>query len=252
MLDCLRLVPTAKSAGALKCFFTLLNRVKVVDSGSTGQLCSSLLNSVAQCYSERKTQWNSLLRTRYGLYGNPFDPVLFDFDAPQHTKMLSNSAASYAGAISSSVTDSASAIAENAEAKEILALSMNEKSANTPALAAKLHADLVARHIYGLLEVEPLHYTVASSSDGTKVERLDAAFSFGAGGGGVGVGSVAPPLIGAAGVNVTGDLASAIANECNEIKKMAKTVQKSTLHLIKVTVLSKCLLFSPAAANSVL
>ena len=126
MLDCLRLVPTAKSAGALKCFFTLLNRVKVVDSGSTGQLCSSLLNSVAQCYSERKTQWNSLLRTRYGLYGNPFDPVLFDFDAPQHTKMLSNSAASYAGAISSSVTDSASAIAENAEAKEILALSMNE------------------------------------------------------------------------------------------------------------------------------
>ena len=150
--------------------------------------------------------------------------------------MLSNSAASYAGAISSSVTDSASAIAENAEAKEILALSMNEKSANTPALAAKLHADLVARHIYGLLEVEPLHYTVASSSDGTKVERLDAAFSFGAGGG-VGVGSVAPPLIGAAGVNVTGDLASAIANECSEIKKMAKTVQKSTLHLIKVTVL---------------
>ena len=235
MLECLRRVATARSAGALKWFFTFLNRVKVVDAGATGQLCSTLLSSIAQHYSERKTQWHSLLRTRYGLYGNPFDPILFDYDAPSNMKLHGQGLTSYANAMNnmttlSSATDSTSSgngTDSTTEAREILALSMNDKVANTPALSAKLHADLVSRHIYGLLEVEPLHFSIASSSDGSRVERLDVS--------GSGTAGVATSGVVIAGK--THEQATALADMSHKIDKMVKAVAKSTQALTKVSVI---------------
>ena len=40
-------------------------------------------------------------------------------------------------------------------------------------IAGKNLVDVVSRHLYGLLEVEPLNYTCHTASEGTRLERDD-------------------------------------------------------------------------------
>ena len=59
--------------------------------------------------------------------------------------------------------------------RELLCMSGGEKSGTGGAVAGggKWHADMVLRHVCGLLEVEPLHFSCHSTSDGTRMERMD-------------------------------------------------------------------------------
>ena len=150
---------------------------------------------MAQQYSERHSTLHSLLKTRYGLYGHPFDPELFDIDPPLQARSgVGNGSVSYAASVSSAANNphsnaNASAnnlvwSAEDFDSKELLSLTnSSDKISNSSALNSKLHADLVTRHVCGLLEVEPLHYSISATSDGTKVEKLESATP---GGGGIG------------------------------------------------------------------
>lgn len=64
LLDCLPSVATAQSAGALHWYFTLLNRVKCMDVGATGQRCADILLQVARQYSQRTNSQHALLKAR--------------------------------------------------------------------------------------------------------------------------------------------------------------------------------------------
>uniref|UniRef100_A0A673KPC9 Dual E2 ubiquitin-conjugating enzyme/E3 ubiquitin-protein ligase BIRC6 n=1 Tax=Sinocyclocheilus rhinocerous TaxID=307959 RepID=A0A673KPC9_9TELE len=128
------------------------------DLASCSTACASLLTAVSRQLQDRLTPLEALLQTRYGLYGSPFDPVLFDLEV---------SGSSCKNAFSSSIGVQSDEI----DLSDIL--SGNGKVNSSGAAEGSFTA------LTGLLEVEPLHFTCVSTSDGTRVERDDAMSTFG-------------------------------------------------------------------------
>ncbi|XP_076848185.1 LOW QUALITY PROTEIN: dual E2 ubiquitin-conjugating enzyme/E3 ubiquitin-protein ligase BIRC6 [Brachyhypopomus gauderio] len=154
LLDNMAYLPTAATGGSVFWYFVLLNYVKDEDLAGCSTACASLLTAVSRQLQERLTPLEALLQTRYGLYGSPFDPVLFDLEA---------SGSSCRNAYNPSV----SAQSDEIDLSDIL--SGNGKVSVCGAAEGSFTA------LTGLLEVEPLHFTCVSTSDGTRVERDDAS-----------------------------------------------------------------------------
>ena len=104
---------------------------------------------------------------RFGLYGCPLEPDLFDIDPPMHVKSNSSGMVSYAGVVSGG---SGSAGGEEVDFQDLFSMT---SSGGGEKLSGSNKMDQISRHICGLLEVEPLHYTCHATSDGTRIERLD-------------------------------------------------------------------------------
>ncbi len=59
---------------------------------------------------------------------------------------------------------------DEVDLKDFIQLTMADKSSGS---GVKGHQDHLGRHCFGLLEVEPLHFTCHATSDGTRVEKMD-------------------------------------------------------------------------------
>ncbi|XP_050990219.1 baculoviral IAP repeat-containing protein 6 isoform X2 [Labeo rohita] len=154
LLDNMPYLPAAATGGSVFWYFVLLNYVKDEDLAGCSTACASLLTAVSRQLQDRLTPLEALLQTRYGLYGSPFDPVLFDLEV---------SGSSCKNAFSSSIGVQSDEI----DLSDIL--SGNGKVNSSGAAEGSFTA------LTGLLEVEPLHFTCVSTSDGTRVERDDAS-----------------------------------------------------------------------------
>ena len=64
LVENLRLIPRVRSAGALHWLFTLLNRIKCMDTAFTGHACVEILGEVAKHYHGRINPLHSLLKSR--------------------------------------------------------------------------------------------------------------------------------------------------------------------------------------------
>ena len=163
--------------------------MKDVDPVTSAESCLRLLMSASQAHSERTNKWHSLLKTRYALYDNPFDLELFDIELSAYLKDPSSSQSTYANVTQGSDSATRSNSTSNKPSKYLRCLqalgSVTDK-VSMSVLTKRLHSDTVTRHACGLLEVEPLHFVVASTSDGARVERLESAPS----------GSPAAPVVG--------------------------------------------------------
>ncbi|OWF45700.1 baculoviral IAP repeat-containing protein 6-like isoform X2 [Mizuhopecten yessoensis] len=175
LLECLKLLPSAHSAGAVKWFFSMLNRVKCVDATSVAQSCAELMMFTAKHYYDRLLPLHSLLKSRFGLYGQPFDPDLFDTDLPMALKQTIPVTPNYAaavGCVSTAGNNNNNSVIPTLVADEMdfydLFNPPSEKS-------SKAQLEYARSSIFGLLEVEPLHFICHSTSDGTKMERLDTS-----------------------------------------------------------------------------
>ncbi|KAI5102813.1 baculoviral IAP repeat-containing protein 6 isoform X13 [Silurus meridionalis] len=158
LLDNMPYLPAAATGGSVYWYFVLLNYVKDEDLASCSTACASLLTAASRQLQERLTPLEALLQTRYGLYGSPFDPVLFDLEV---------SGSSCKNSYSSSIGVQSDEI----DLSDIL--SGNGKVSGCGAAEGSFTS------LTGLLEVEPLHFTCVSTSDGTRVERDDAMSTFG-------------------------------------------------------------------------
>ncbi|XP_038816430.1 baculoviral IAP repeat-containing protein 6 [Salvelinus namaycush] len=154
LLDNMPYLPAAATGGSVFWYFVLLNYVKDEDLSGCSTACASLLTTVSRQLQDRLTPLEALLQTRYGLYSSPFDPVLFDLEV---------SGSSCKNAFNSSIGVQSDEI----DLSEIL--SGNGKVSSCAAAEGSFTA------LTGLLEVEPLHFTCISTSDGTRVERDDAS-----------------------------------------------------------------------------
>ncbi|XP_055758241.1 baculoviral IAP repeat-containing protein 6 isoform X19 [Salvelinus fontinalis] len=154
LLDNMPYLPAAATGGSVFWYFVLLNYVKDEDLSGCSTACASLLTAVSRQLQDRLTPLEALLQTRYGLYSSPFDPVLFDLEV---------SGSSCKNAFNSSIGVQSDEI----DFSEIL--SGNGKVSSCAAAEGSFTA------LTGLLEVEPLHFTCISTSDGTRVERDDAS-----------------------------------------------------------------------------
>ncbi|KAM9726353.1 LOW QUALITY PROTEIN: dual E2 ubiquitin-conjugating enzyme/E3 ubiquitin-protein ligase BIRC6 [Menidia menidia] len=154
LLDNMPYLPAAATGGSVFWYFVLLNYVKEEDLAGCSTACASLLTAISRQLQDRLTPLEALLQTRYGLYSSPFDPVLFDLEV---------SGSSCKNAFSSSIGVQSDEI----DLSDIL--SGNGKAGGCAAAEGSFTA------LTGLLEVEPLHFTCISTSDGTRVERDDAS-----------------------------------------------------------------------------
>ncbi|XP_078085695.1 dual E2 ubiquitin-conjugating enzyme/E3 ubiquitin-protein ligase BIRC6 isoform X6 [Mustelus asterias] len=158
LLDNLPYLPAAATGGSVFWYFVLLNYVKDEDLAGCSTVCASLLTAVSKQLQDRLTPLEALLQTRYGLYSSPFDPVLFDLEM---------------GGSSCKNAYNSSTCVQSDEIDLSDVLSGNGKMSSCAAAEGSFTA------LTGLLEVEPLHFSCISTSDGTRVERDDAMTGFG-------------------------------------------------------------------------
>uniref|UniRef100_A0A2K5YE67 Baculoviral IAP repeat containing 6 n=1 Tax=Mandrillus leucophaeus TaxID=9568 RepID=A0A2K5YE67_MANLE len=154
LLDNMSFLPAAATGGSVYWYFVLLNYVKDEDLAGCSTACASLLTAVSRQLQDRLTPMEALLQTRYGLYSSPFDPVLFD---------LEMSGSSCKNVYNSSIGVQSDEI----DLSDVL--SGNGKVSSCTAAEGSFTS------LTGLLEVEPLHFTCVSTSDGTRIERDDAS-----------------------------------------------------------------------------
>ena len=115
---------------------------------------------------------------RFGLYGTPLDPVLFDIEptipvAKINSKPASIPASPYHPAMAAAQPSSGASFPGSAFGDELDANGNHTTSAkqNRDGNGTPLGGSHFMR---GLLEVEPLHFMCCSTSDGTHVERIGA------------------------------------------------------------------------------
>ena len=63
-VECLPLLVNCSSAGSMKWFFTLLNRVKCMDASLVARAATDMLNAVAAQYHRNMLPHHALLKTR--------------------------------------------------------------------------------------------------------------------------------------------------------------------------------------------
>ncbi|XP_051469047.1 baculoviral IAP repeat-containing protein 6 isoform X5 [Apus apus] len=154
LLDNMPLLPAAATGGSVYWYFVLLNYVKDEDLAGCSTACASLLTAVSRQLQDRLTPMEALLQTRYGLYSSPFDPVLFDLEI--------------SGSSCKNVYNSSIGVqSDEIDLSDVL--SGNGKISSCAAAEGSFTS------LTGLLEVEPLHFTCVSTSDGTRIERDDAS-----------------------------------------------------------------------------
>lgn len=135
--------------------------------------CINLLTRIACELHKRTNPYHLLLRSRYGLYGTPLEPELFDIEPPPPGKPSSTQvtyASVVAGENSTQNVDfhtNYSFYREHLDPKDVLSTTNND-------MKVRLKNVTPTKMVRGLLETEPLHYTCACASDGTRIERADA------------------------------------------------------------------------------
>lgn len=210
---CLPYVINCKSSGALRWFFLLLNRVKHHDVSRVGQIVLSLLNSVAKQMKEKENMLHSLLQARlvsillsstcprmitctvflmsfilcrFGLYGTPFDPELFELESPTLQKS-SSTQVSYASVLtganssqthgSSNLNSQSGASNFTSSADDIDLRDLLNQLGDKNSLSG-LSWLPQNQQMTGLLEVEPLHFVCHAASDGTKMEKIESGIAY--------------------------------------------------------------------------
>ncbi|GAB1609836.1 baculoviral IAP repeat-containing protein 6-like isoform X2 [Argonauta hians] len=206
ILECLPLLPSGYSAGALRWFFTLLNIVKQMNDSLVAEKCVAMLTKVAKFYHNRETPLHSLLKARYGLQGHPFDPDLFDF-YPANSLRQSAIPYTYASAVAG--TPGGQSFQPPPQQDEMdyydLFNQLSDKQCD------KFPSEYLRHNILGLLEVEPLHFTCHATSDSTKMERLDSGPS----------NSNSIPIVGSSGLSGTVNFGESLSNVATSGATMA-------------------------------
>ncbi|KYO23915.1 baculoviral IAP repeat-containing protein 6 isoform D [Alligator mississippiensis] len=193
LLDNMPLLPAAATGGSVYWYFVLLNYVKDEDLAGCSTTCATLLTAVSRQLQDRLTPMEALLQTRYGLYSSPFDPVLFDLEM--------------SGSSCKNVYNSSMGVqSDEIDLSDVL--SGNGKISSCAAAEGSFTS------LTGLLEVEPLHFTCVSTSDGTRIERDDAMSTFGV-----------TPAVGGLSSGTVGEASTALSSAAQKAKLEAKLHQ---------------------------
>ncbi|KAB0803392.1 hypothetical protein PPYR_00362 [Photinus pyralis] len=177
LMNILDSVDQVNSAASLQWLVNLLLKVMQPDQmANVAAKCISLLGNVSHELNRRTNPYHLLLRSRYGLFGTPLEPELFDIEPPPPIKP-SSIAVTYATVVAGeNVTqpfDFHTNYAFNKETldpKEVLSVTKGDGK-------IKLKNIAPSKLVRGLLETEPLHFTCASASEGTRIERADVSGS---------------------------------------------------------------------------
>lgn len=176
LLEIIESIDHIQSAGCLKWLIILVYKVTQQDQTKIlTNRCIGLLTKIADELSRRVNPYHLILRSRYGLYGIPLEPELFDIEPPAPIK--GSSTVTYASVVAGENTShnmdfhkNFAFNKEHLDPKEILMSTSNDSK-------IKLKNITPSKLFRGLLETEHLHFTCVSASDGTRVEKADINLS---------------------------------------------------------------------------
>lgn len=164
-----------KSASGLQWIFALLLKVSTKDKEKLiSSKCISLLSKISSELEKRTNPYHLLLRGRYGLYGTPLEPELFDIEPPPYVRGGGSSTyllTSNPNAVSDPINQNLECFTNYSFNKESIC-PKDVLSTTEPRLKYKNVAS--QKIIRGLIETEPLHFTCVLASEGTRVERADS------------------------------------------------------------------------------
>ncbi|CAG2210902.1 unnamed protein product [Mytilus edulis] len=154
--------------------FHQLYTVHAMIDGSMFPLVHALLPGKDQfIYSRFFSHIRDLVQQhQYGLYGQPFDSDLFDSELPISLKQTAPSS-SYASAVSSTMTGVVNNSNTNSGGSNIEEIDFYDLFYPPSDKSSKVQLEYAKNNVFGMLEVEPLHFTCHATSDGTKMEKMD-------------------------------------------------------------------------------
>jgi baculoviral IAP repeat-containing protein 6 (apollon) len=172
----IQLVPEIKKAshaGAVRWFTTLISATSNIESQTEiSKAIMQLLTEILHEIGNRPNTFNSVLQSRFGLYGMPFESELFDSELPWVGK---NSNVSYYNMFMKSSSNAANNTQQSQHHQNQFSDLKNFCTADTSELKVpiQMRRKSVSNHIKGLLEVEPLHFTCCETSEATRIENMD-------------------------------------------------------------------------------
>ncbi|ENN81405.1 hypothetical protein YQE_02221, partial [Dendroctonus ponderosae] len=171
-------IKQVKSPLALQWLFALLLKMTKKDTEQlVGDKCISLLKETADELIKRSNPFHLLLRSRYGLYGLPTEPEIFDIEPPTFVKdSCTNSYYNFTSTAQNAVpaTEASGIIIGPDYTQEV-----PQKTDSPPRDTIKENK-LKNKHIFfprpikGLIEAEPLHFSCINTSEGTRIEMADS------------------------------------------------------------------------------
>ncbi|GAB0094178.1 Baculoviral IAP repeat-containing protein 6 [Sergentomyia squamirostris] len=167
ILECFPHITNIKYAGSLRWFTLMICGTSNTESyNSIASECLRLMLNVAKEMSNRFNAYTSLLRSRFGLYGMPFELELFDADLPTSAK--------YAALPTTFANIIKSATSQNASQGMDLKNFFTSDGSELKMLPFHMRKRGIGNQLKGLLEVEPLHYTCIAASEATRLENMDS------------------------------------------------------------------------------
>lgn len=150
----------------------LLYKVSQTNQTTTTKKCIELLTKIANELNKRTNRYHLLLRSRYGLYGTPLEPELFDIEPPSPAKS-SSTTLTYASVVAGDQPQTS---------EPHVIQSFNRDSLNPRDVMSTTNGDTkvrlfhlcLSKMIRGLLETVPLYFTCVAASDGTRIERAES------------------------------------------------------------------------------
>ncbi|XP_067616443.1 baculoviral IAP repeat-containing protein 6 isoform X2 [Eurosta solidaginis] len=160
-------LPSAKFASVVRWYSMLACATSTMEShNGISELCVKLLTDIAQEIDGRWDPYCSLLSTRFGLYGFPFEPEIFDYDLPNINK---NNVALPSSLINMIRSNAGLMQAAGLDIKKLCSID----GVDFRTFPHLIKCKSVSNQLRGLLEVEQLHYTCASTSEATRIDNMD-------------------------------------------------------------------------------
>lgn len=161
IIETLPFIIECEHAGALRWFTLLISGTTTsiesqTEANEIVEESVKLLVTLAQETVKRSDAHTMLLRSRFGLYGLPFEPELFDAELP-HLNKISNLVYSYVP----TAPKPNGGVTEAGNELRVLPFQLRRKG--------------IGNHFKGVLEVEPLHYVCSGTSEATRLENADSA-----------------------------------------------------------------------------
>ncbi|XP_038074812.1 baculoviral IAP repeat-containing protein 6-like [Patiria miniata] len=173
LLSILPSLPSCVSSGSMHWFFSMMGMVKQQDPEITAQACHRLLMETASELADRTLPEHAVLRAKFGLFGTPLDPILFDMEPPVISPAPKTSSASSGASSTVPLTFphhyNIPASGFSSDLPDIGGSAQGGAKLSSDPARSPLSGTHFMR---GLLEVEPLHFVCCSTSDGTHVERV--------------------------------------------------------------------------------
>ncbi|XP_055907013.1 baculoviral IAP repeat-containing protein 6 isoform X1 [Eupeodes corollae] len=160
---------SSKYSSVVRWFILLTCSTSTADShNSISEICVKLLMDITNEIEKRWDPYCSLLGTRFGLYGFPFEPELFDVDLPNMSKNNTSSPNTLVNIIRSNAGLLQS---QGMDFKKLSSIDGVEFRSFPHLIKCKG----VSNQLRGLLEVEQLHYICSATSEATRIDNMDSS-----------------------------------------------------------------------------